>query len=217
MTSKPSRSSASEAYELLLAEIESGGLPPGARLREQELAERFAISRTPIREALKRLELQGLITHEPHHGAVVAALEYNQMAELYLLREVLEGTAARLAAQHATAVEIGVLQEMVESDRRLTGEPKQLALTNRAFHQQIRDSGRNRFVSRALENLRLSLALLAGTTLAVPGRGAGSVAEHAEIIARIAARDGDGAEAAARLHIRNAFKTRIELQQRQAG
>ncbi len=212
---KPSRSSASEAYELLLAEIESGGLPPGTRLREVELAERFSISRTPIREALKRLELQGLITHEPHHGAVVAALDYGQMAELYLLREVLEGTAARLAAQHASAVEIGVLQAMVESDRGLVGQPRQLALTNRAFHQQVRDSGRNRFVSHALENLRLSLALLAGTTLAVPGRGAEFVSEHAEIVARMAARDCDGAEEAARQHIRNAFKTRVELQQRQ--
>jgi DNA-binding GntR family transcriptional regulator len=215
MTTKPSRSSASETYELLLAEIESGGLPPGTRLREVELAERLSISRTPIREALKRLELQGLITHEPHHGAVVASLDYNQMAELYLLREMLEGTAARLAAQHATEVEIGVLQSMVESDRGLVDQPKQLALTNRAFHQQVRDSGRNRFVSHALENLRLSLALLAGTTLTVPGRGAKSVAEHADIIARIAARDCSGAEEAARLHIRNAFKTRIELQQRQ--
>ncbi len=211
---KPSRSSASEAYELLLAEIESGGLPPGTRLREVELAERFAISRTPIREALKRLELQGLITHEPHHGAVVASLDYGQMTELYLLREVLEGTAARLAAQHATPVEIGVLQAMVERDHGLIDQPKRLALTNRAFHQQVRNSGRNRFIGHALENLRLSLALLAGTTLAAPGRGAASVAEHAEIVARIAARDCDGAEEAARIHIRNAFKTRIELQQR---
>ncbi len=213
---KPGRSSASEAYEMLLSEIEDGGLLPGTRLREAELAERLAISRTPVREALKRLELQGLVAHEPHHGAVVASLEYGQVAELYLLREVLEGTAARLAAQHATGVEIGVLQCMVQQDRALADQPRRLARTNRLFHQQVRDAARNRFVNRALENLRLSLALLAGTTLGASGRAGTSVAEHAAIVARIAARDCDGAEEAARLHIRNAFETRIKMQQGRA-
>lgn len=210
---KHGRSSASEAYDLLLSDIEDGGLPPGTRLREVELAERLSISRTPVREALKRLELQGLVTHEPHHGAVVTSLDYGQVTELYLLREVLEGTAARLTAQHATPVEVGVLQRMVEADRALIGQPRRLAQANRGFHTQIRNTARNRYVGAALENLRLSLALLAGTTLAAPGRAGQSVEEHAAIVARIAARDFEGAEAAARLHIQNAFRTRVELRQ----
>jgi DNA-binding GntR family transcriptional regulator len=214
---KPGRSSASDAYERLLSEIEEGGLPPGTRLREAELAERLAISRTPVREALKRLELQGLVTHEPHHGAVIASLEYSQVTELYLLREILEGSAARLAAQYATETEIGILQRMVDKDRTLVDQPRQLAQANRLFHQQIRDTARNRYVSAALENLRLSLALLAGTTLGAPGRGTNSVEEHAVIVARIAARDCDGAEASARRHIVNAFRTRIELQQNRSA
>jgi DNA-binding GntR family transcriptional regulator len=212
---RPSRSSGIDAYELLLAGIENGELPAGTRLRETDLAQRFSLSRTPIREALKRLEQQGLITHEPHHGVVVTSLNYGQIAELYLLREVLEGTAARLATQHASDIEIGLLQEMVEKDRTLTDQPALLAKTNRAFHQQVRDAGRNSFLSQALENLHLSLALLSGTTLGVPGRGAASVQDHADIVARIAARDPRGAEEAARQHIRNAFRTRIQmLQQR---
>jgi DNA-binding GntR family transcriptional regulator len=214
ITTKPSRSSGSDAYELLLAGIENGELTAGTRLRETELAQRFSLSRTPIREALKRLEQQGLITHEPHHGVVVTSLNYGQIAELYLLREVLEGTAARLAAQHASDIEIGLLQEMVEKDHALAEEPARLAKTNRAFHQQVRDAGRNSFLSQALENLRLSLALLSGTTLRAPGRGTASVQDHAEIVASIAARNPDGAEAAARQHIRNAFKTRIQLLQK---
>ena len=210
---KPGRSSASDAHDRLLEQIEDGALPPGTRLREAELADRLEISRTPIREALKRLELQGLVVHEPHHGAVVAMLDYGQVTELYGLREVLEGTAARLAAQHATEVEIQVLREMVARDRALTGQPTQLARTNRQFHQQVRDTARNRFLGRILENFRLSLALLAGTTLGAPGRGAASVEEHAAIVDRIAGRDPDGAEAAARQHIRNAFHTRIGMGQ----
>lgn len=207
----PSRSSAAEAYDLLLGDIEDGNLPPGTRLREVELAERLSISRTPVREALKRLELQGLVAHEPHHGAVVASLEYGQVTEMYLLREVLEGTAARLAAQHATAVEIGVLERMVATDRALVDQPQRLAQTNRRFHQQVRDTARNRYLGSALEALRLSLALLAGTTLGAPGRAAQSVEEHGAIVASIAARDPDGAEQAARQHILNAFRTRVEL------
>lgn len=215
---KPSRSSGRDAYELLLEGIENGALPAGTRLRETELAQRFALSRTPIREALKRLEQQGLITHEPHQGMAVTSLDYNQIAELYALREVLEGTAARLAAQHASAIEISVLEEMVAADRARTEDAAMLARTNRAFHQQLRDAGRNHYLGQALENLRLSLALLPGTTLGAPGRGAASVEDHAAIVARIAARDPEGAEEAARLHIRNAFKTRIQLlQQRFTG
>lgn len=215
---KPSRSSGRDAYELLLEGIENGALPAGTRLRETELAQRFALSRTPIREALKRLEQQGLITHEPHQGMAVTSLDYNQIAELYALREVLEGTAARLAAQHASAIEISVLEEMVAADRARTEDVAMLARTNRAFHQQLRDAGRNHYLGQALENLRLSLALLPGTTLGAPGRGAASVEDHAAIVARIAARDPEGAEEAARLHIRNAFKTRIQLlQQRFTG
>ncbi|MEJ1976211.1 MAG: GntR family transcriptional regulator [Acetobacteraceae bacterium] len=210
---KPSRSSATGAYDLLLDEIENGGLPAGTRLREAELAERFEISRTPVREALKRLETQGLVVHEPHHGAVVATLDYGQMAELYFMREVLEGTAARLAAIHATPTERDILRDMVARDRLITDQPKRLAQTNRLFHQQIRNAARNRFLGHTLENMRLSLALLAGTTLGEPNRGARSVEEHAAIVDLIAAQDPDGAEQAARLHIRNAFRTRIELLQ----
>jgi DNA-binding GntR family transcriptional regulator len=210
---RTNESSASGAYELLLSQIEDGALPPGTRLREADLARRLQVSRTPVREALKRLEIQGLIVHEPHRGAVIAKLDYGQVAELYLLREVLEGTAARLAAQHATDVEIGVLADMVARDRALVAQPRELVRTNRLFHQQVRNVARNRFLSQTLENLRLSLALLANTTLEAPGRGPTSVEEHAAIVARIAVRDPEGAEAAARQHILNAFRTRIKVHQ----
>ena len=208
---KPSKSSASGAYDLLLDAIETGALPAGTRLREVDLAARFAISRTPVREALKRLESQGLVTHEPHHGATVTALDYGQVAELYHMRAVLDGAAAALAAAHATATEIEVLREMVERDRALAEMPKDLARTNRLFHRHLLNAARNRFLNTMGENLRVSLALLAGTTLVLPGRGAESVAEHDAIVRAIEAHDPERAEQAARLHIRHAFKARITL------
>jgi DNA-binding GntR family transcriptional regulator len=203
----------SSAYDRLLRAIEDGELPPGSRLREAELAERFAISRTPIREALGRLEGQGLVAHEPHRGASVARLDYAQVTELYDLREVLEGTAARLAAIHASDIEVDLLDEMVARDQALAGTAVDLARTNRLFHRQIHACTRNRFLQATLENMRLSLVLLAGTTLAVPGRAAQSIDEHRQIVERIRAHDRDGAEAAARAHIRAAFKARIRLYQ----
>ncbi|QRE73256.1 GntR family transcriptional regulator [Methylobacterium aquaticum] len=201
------------AYDRLLGAIEEGELPPGSRLREAELAERFAISRTPVREALARLEAQGLVRHEPHRGASVARLDYAQVTELYDLREVLEGTAARLAAVHASAIEVEILEEMVERDRGLIGDAAALARTNRLFHRQIHACAHNRFLQGTLETMRLSLVLLSGTTLAQGERAAAAIDEHAAIVARIRAHDGDGAEAAARTHIRAAFKARIRLHQ----
>jgi DNA-binding GntR family transcriptional regulator len=212
--SESERSSGVAAYERLLRAIEEGELAPGSRLREAELAERFAISRTPVREALGRLEAQGLVAHEPHRGASVAQLDYGQVSELYDMREVLEGTAARLAAIHASAVETEILEEMIARDRTLTGDAAALARNNRLFHRQIHAAARNRFLQGTLETMRLSLVLLPGaTTLAAPERADESLDEHAAMIAAIRAHDGDRAEAAARAHIRAAFKARIRIWQ----
>lgn len=208
----PVKSSAADAYDRLLQAIDNGALPPGSRLRESELAKRFGISRTPVREALKRLEAQGLVTHEAHHGAVVASLNYSEITELYYLRGVLEGTAARLAAVHATDTEVEILQEMVVADRQLVGgNAGKLAHTNRKFHLQLHLSARNRFLNAVLDTMRLSLVLLAGTTLRAPNRDVESIDEHDAIVRAIAAHDPDAAEAAARTHIRNAFKARVRL------
>jgi len=210
----PARSTGAGAYEMLLDALTRGELAPGSRLREAELAERFGISRTPVREALKRLETQGLVTHEPHHGAVVARLDYSAMVELYHMREVLEGTAAFLAATHATAIELEALRDMVEADHALLNDASRLAHSNRLFHRQIHRAARNRFLDAMLDNMRLSLVLLGRTTLSVPERGAAAVEEHAAIVAAIAARDPAAAEAAARQHIRNAFRARLALENR---
>jgi DNA-binding GntR family transcriptional regulator len=88
----------SEIYHRLIGLIEERTLKPGDRLREADLAESFGVSRTPIREGLKRLEAQGLAVHEPNRGMVIPTLDHNQINEVYFMREVLEGTAAGLAA-----------------------------------------------------------------------------------------------------------------------
>ena len=109
-----------DAYALLLEAIDVGVFKPGDRLVESDLAERFGVSRTPIREALQRLETQSMLTRDGR-SLIVASLDYNQLAELYVVRAELEGLAAQLAARHATPEEVGVLRDMVEEDRALAG------------------------------------------------------------------------------------------------
>ena len=199
-----------DAYGLILEAIDSGIYRPGARLVESELAERFGVSRTPIREALQRLETQGMLTRDGR-SLIVASLDHNQLAELYMVRAELEGLAARLAARHATDEEIRVLGDMVAEDHALKDNPTALARANRRFHKQVHLASHNRYLVAQLELVHRSMALLASTSLAVEGRGETALAEHAAIVEAIAQGDGDAAYSALRQHISKAFETRLRL------
>ncbi|MBV0912481.1 GntR family transcriptional regulator [Anianabacter salinae] len=199
-----------DAYRLILEAIDSGVYRPGDRLVESELADRFGVSRTPIREALQRLETQSMLTRDGR-SLIVASLDHNQMAELYVVRTELEGLAARLAARHAAPEEIRVLRDMVEADRRLVNDPAALAHANRRFHKQIHLASHNRYLVQQLDLVHRSMALLATTSLAAEGRGATALDEHDTIVAALERRDGEAAYTALRDHISKAFETRLKL------
>ncbi|MFA5581037.1 MAG: GntR family transcriptional regulator [Paracoccaceae bacterium] len=199
-----------DAYALILEAIDTGIYRPGDRLVESELAERFGVSRTPIREALQRLETQSLLTRDGR-SLIVASLDHNQLAELYIVRAELEGLAARLAARHATPEEIRVLRDMVEEDRKILDDPMALSRSNRRFHKQIHLASHNRFLVQQLELVHRSMVLLATTSLAAEGRGEAAMAEHDRIVSAIAAGDDVAAGAALRDHISKAFVTRLKL------
>ena len=199
-----------DAYGLILEAIDDGIYRPGDRMVESELADRFGVSRTPIREALQRLETQSLLTRDGR-SLIVASLDHNQLAELYAVRAELEGLAARLAAQHAAPEEVRVLREMVEDDRTKIGNPAALARTNRRFHKQVHLASHNRYLVQQLDLVHRSMALMATTSLAAQGRGAMAQAEHKAIVEAIAARDGAAAERALQDHISTAFATRLKL------
>jgi len=211
MPSAPSaaRNGNTDAYSMILDAIDTGTYRPGDRLVESELAERLGVSRTPIREALQRLETQSLLMRDGR-SLIVASLDHNQMAELYVVRGELEGLAARLAARNATEEEVRLLREMVQEDNALKDQPAALARANRRFHKQIHLASHNRFLVRQLDLVHRSMALMATTSLAVVGRGEIAQEEHDKIVAAIEARDGDGADAALRAHISVAFTTRLK-------
>ena len=200
-----------DAYTLILEAIEGGMFKPGDRLVESELAERFGVSRTPVREALQRLETQGMLTRDGR-SLIVAALDHNQLSELYAVRTELEGLAARLAARHATEEELRVLRSMVTEDTALLGgDPRLLSRANKRFHKQIHLASHNRFLVQQLDLVHRSMALMATTSFAAEGRDATALAEHARIVAAIEARDGDAAHAALKEHISKAYETRLRV------
>jgi DNA-binding GntR family transcriptional regulator len=213
---KDAKAPQKDAYSLILEAIDVGIYRPGDRLVESDLAERFGMSRTPIREALQRLETQSLLARDGR-SLIVASLDHNQMAELYVVRTELEGLAARLAARHATEEEVKVLRDMVEDDRALLDDPSALARANRRFHKQIHLASHNRFLVQQLDLVHRSMALMATTSLAAQGRGEIALAEHQAIVDAISARDENAAYKALRDHISVAFVTRLKLDSKSKG
>lgn len=199
-----------DAYTLILEAIDIGVFKPGDRLVESDLADRFGVSRTPIREALQRLETQSLLARDGR-SLIVASLDHNQLSELYAVRSELEGLAARLAARHATLEEVRVLKEMVEEDVALIGDANGLARANRRFHKMIHLASHNRFLVQQLDLVHRSMALMATTSLAAEGRGEVALAEHKAIVDAIEARDENAAYEALKVHISKAFETRLKL------
>ncbi|MEM6387862.1 MAG: GntR family transcriptional regulator [Pseudomonadota bacterium] len=202
------RASQKDAYQLILNAIDSGMYRPGDRLVESELADRFGMSRTPIREALQRLETQSLLARDGR-SLVVASLDHNQMAELYIVRSELEALAARLAARHATDEEIRLLKEMVREDQALVNDPAALARTNRRFHRQVHLASHNRYLVQQLDLVYRSMALMATTSLAAEGRSEIAVEEHAAIVEAIERGDGEAAYTGLKGHISRAFEARL--------
>ena len=195
-------------YNRLLDEVRAGRLTPGERLRETELAERLGVSRTPIREAIRQLEADGIVAHVPRIGASIRVLEYSEVMELYEMRAVLESTAARLAARAASDIEIDELYDM---NRRLeqTEDGQEAFVLNRQFHAALLDAAKNRFLVKSTVGLQKTLMILGPSTLIEPARAQSAVKEHYDVLDAIKARDGVQAEAAMRTHIEAAQRVRV--------
>lgn len=199
-----------DAYTLIVEAIEQGDYRPGDRLVEADLADRFGVSRTPVREALQRLETQSMLARDGR-SLIVASLDHNQLAELYVVRTELEGLAARLAAKHASPEEVRVLVSMVEEDRAHLDDPEAMARANKRFHRQIHLASHNRFLVGQLDLVHRSMALLATTSLAAVGRAEAALDEHRAIVEAIGTGSGEAAQEALRAHISKAFETRLKL------
>jgi len=199
--------------QILREAILDGVLAPSTWLRETELAKEMSVSRTPVREALRRLSVEGLVNIRAHQGAMVARMTMEDVLKVYVVRESLEGLAARLAAKHRSQRHLDNLGGLLARMRRAAEEQEypELAQLNLAFHRTIREASANEYVDRFLTQVEYAVRRFGRTTFEVPGRAQEAVEEHARILECIAARDAEIAERLAREHMRRARQLRIQM------
>jgi DNA-binding GntR family transcriptional regulator len=198
-------------FRSLCHALRDGIYRPGDRLREEDVAKRFNVSRTPVREALGRLLAKGFVAPAGGRGLIVRSLDTAEVLELYAMREILEGAAARLAAMHASPPEIDALADLEEAFEANLDNPGEMARYNRAFHETIFRAARNRYLDGASQEIQDGIALLGVTTFSLPGRPAAAVEEHRALVEAIAKRAPDKAEKIARNHIQEALRARLKL------
>ncbi len=206
---------AKDVYQRLLEAIASGELRPGERLRELDLAQRLHVSRTPVREALKDLESDGLVQHLPRVGASIKSLSYAEVVELYEMRAVLEGVAARLAARSASDMELQELAKLNSQMAQALQDPAQMSQLNRHFHRLLFNAAKNRYLLQAVAMVQKSLLVVGPSTLSEAARAHAVVAEHEAVIKALMTRQGTQAEAAMVAHIEASHRARLrQLAQR---
>jgi DNA-binding GntR family transcriptional regulator len=198
-------------FRALREAIREGILRPGDRLREVEVAQQLGVSRTPVREAFGRLVARRLIESSGGQGLTVRRLDLAEIRELYSMREILEGAAAALAAQHASKTEIDVLLDLEGAFESKRSDAKQLAASNKLLHETIFRAARNRYLDLALQDIQDGIALLGRTTFSLEGRPKTAGTEHRDIITAIANHDAEEAERAARAHIRASLRARLQI------
>lgn len=213
MTQADDLSQGGIAFAKIMAAIADGGFRPGDRLREVDIAERLSLSRTPIREALRRLEAENIIEHRPRIGAVIRTLSQTEVVELYEMRLVFERTAAELAAKHAVAAEVDALANLNDQIAATTENPAKAAAINQQFHRAIYLAARNRFLLESARALNNALLLLGPTTLADAARIKTVVQQHGLIIDAIGQGDIEGAGAAAEAHLQTSLRHRLSVMQ----
>ena len=207
-------STADRVHQALKTTIETKELEPGVRLAEESLADIFQVSRTPIREALVRLEAEGLANRDKHGSLFVSQITVDQIVELYVVREALDGATARLAARHADSFEIQKLQRINSrmASASDAGRFQEMAELNIQFHTVLASASRNLMLASFVEQIHRFVKRFQTTTFEHGDRSGVAVAEHAALIEAIEERDPELAEARAREHMRGALEVRITME-----
>ncbi|MDD2401666.1 MAG: GntR family transcriptional regulator [Clostridia bacterium] len=200
-------------YESLRDAIVSQVLAPGERLMETELAEEMGVSRTPVREAIRKLELEGYIVMLPRKGAYVSGLSIKDINDVFEVRGALEALASGLAAARATQDEIEQMERdlVAEAAHFETSDLLKTIEVDVKFHEMIYSASRNTRLQGLIKDLRDQVQRFRTTTLAVPGRMKFALEEHKMIVEAIASGDIQGAKDAAREHIESAENAFLEV------
>ncbi|HLH71483.1 MAG TPA: GntR family transcriptional regulator [Candidatus Dormibacteraeota bacterium] len=205
-----------EIYHEIKRAVLSGELPPGSVLSEAELSRRWSVSRTPIREAIRQLELEDLITWEPRRGATVTQVTVRGLRDMVELRQALEGLAVRLAAERRTDEDLAELQSIldrIDAAHRRGDIPATIELDD-AFHRRIALASGNRLLAASADRLLDRVRFARSMARRVPGRQEEFQREHAAILRAIAARDPEVAERAMTEHVQRSRVRLMEMLER---
>ncbi|WP_420997638.1 GntR family transcriptional regulator [Cupriavidus sp. 30B13] len=196
-----------EVAQVLRQRIYRGVYPPGKALRQVEISEDLKISRTPLREALRMLEREGLVSAETARGVTVVSADFRQLMDAYALREVIDGLAARLAAERAGKLAGAPLRAIVEAQRGSLApwRPETYTAANVEFHTRIIGLASNEYLARQVPIVHMTSQVFAPRNVFPQDRALAAIGEHEQIVAAIESADGDHAEQVARLHIRNSM------------
>lgn len=205
---EPQRSLHGKVYQLLESNIINGVYKPGDCLSELKLSEELGVSRTPIREAFRQLEHEGLVAYTPNRGVVVRGFSEEDIRDIYKIRLMIEGMTARRAAENITPMELDDLKETIELEEFYTnkGDFKQLARIDSHFHEIIYIASGSHFLIKTLKTFHHYLGRIRSISLSDPERAKKTFCEHKAIFKAIQSRDREMAEILMEQHIRNANK-----------
>ena len=203
LDTQPNETLADSLQRCFERDIADGTLAPGSRLDEKEIAERFGVSRTPVREALRLLSASGLVDLRGHQGVTVRAIKVQALLEMFQVMAELEGLCARLASRRVTPEQRAQLESI---HQRLTAAATEGTINefydiNKEFHEAIYMAARNDFLTEQTRSLRNRVGAYRRQVTYMPGRIADTLREHEEVMQAIFAHDGERAHAAMRGHI----------------
>ena len=204
-----------DLLEILRGRISKHTIPPGSRLREQEIAEEFEVPRTRVREALAALEARGLVDRVPNKGAIVARLDVAQLLDIYDVREVLEGLCARLAAERAVDGAWGSLIELFGDHMEQCVETEDYDGFIEAydrFRAQVIAVADNPVLTDMLDAIYERTQVAIRRIIILPGRAEVGLREHRDVLKALAARDGQLAERLRRENMRSAKEYLVRFQ-----
>jgi DNA-binding GntR family transcriptional regulator len=205
---------AERIYQGLRIGILDGSLEPGSVLRQEQIAQRFSASRVPVREAMGRLEGDGLIVSRPRRGYAVQMLQHDEIVEIFELRVVLEEHAARIAALARTQDDIDAVALLVERMEQLAraggNYGADWARLNRDFHMRLVASSRRRRLSTIVETLRDSVETYVRAEMGLTGDVRSAMREHREILEAFRAGDAEGLAELSRRHIQGTARRLLD-------
>lgn len=196
-----------KVFKYIKNQIINGHYKPGESLVESKMAEELGVSRTPIREAIRLLELEGLVETTPNKGAVVLGISSKDVEDIYAIRCLVEGLAARWAAVHMSSIDKKEMQKIIDlmDFYSQKGDMDELAELDNRFHQIIYEASGSKILNLTLGNLHQYVQIARLESLKVPNRLDRTLAEHHAILNAFLEGSPEHAEAALSEHVRNAY------------